>query len=172
MKPASVLNAALAAGLIATITNTLAFKAADLIALPTAKGGLLRLITPWLAPWLRRWGITDVWVAIGGPLASTPDFQIGFHVAVGLLMALAYAFVFEPLLPGRPSVKGLICALTVWLLNAFAVLPATGEGVAGSAHLTVAGMTWFATAHTLFFVALAVAYDRLRSQRLERQAVA
>jgi hypothetical protein len=47
-------------------------------------------------------------------------------------------------------------------LNAFVVLPATGEGFAGSAHLTLAGIMWFAVAHTLFFMVLATAYGALR----------
>ena len=33
---------------------------------------------------------------------------------------------------------------------------------AGSRHLTLAGMVWFAAAHTLFFVVLAVLYARLQ----------
>jgi hypothetical protein len=48
----------------------------------------------------------------------------------------------------------------VWLLNAAVVLPLTGEGLAGSVHLSLAGMTWFAAAHTVFFVLLAVLYQR------------
>jgi hypothetical protein len=43
------------------------------------------------------------------------------------------------------------------------VLPLTGEGFAGSTHLTFAGMLWFAAAHTLFFVALGWLYARLRA---------
>lgn len=92
-------------------------------------------------------------------------FQTGFHVAVGLLMALAYVYVVEPLLKGGAWTKGFVYALAVWLLNAFVVLPLTGEGVAGSTHLALAGMVWFAAAHTLFFVWLAVMYSWLRSDR-------
>jgi len=44
-------------------------------------------------------------------------------------------------------------------------LPLTGEGFAGSAHLTFAGMAWFAAAQTLFFVAVALIYRALRGQR-------
>ena len=150
------LGAALAAGSIAIVLNTLALKAADPIPLPTGNGVLLRLITPWLAPLLRGSGVAGAWAAVGGPSAKSPGFQTGFHLAVGILMAIAYWLAFEPRLPGRPVVKGLLYALAVWLLNAFAALPATGEGIAGAAHLTVAGVIWFAAAHTLFFVALAV----------------
>jgi len=158
----SALVATLAAGAIAIALNTVALKAADLISLPTAEGGLLRLVTPWFAPLLRATGIAGAWTAAGGPAAASPLFRIGFHLAVGILMALAYAGVVEPNLPGRPIAKGLLYALAVWILNAFVVLPVTGEGVAGAAHLTAAGMAWFAAAHTLFFLVLADLYARWR----------
>jgi hypothetical protein len=73
-------------------------------------------------------------------------------------MALFYAFVLEPTLRGPAWLRGLYYALGVWLLNAIVVLPLTGEGLAGSAHLGLFGMTWFAAAHTLFLVLLAVLY--------------
>ena len=152
------LNATLAAGSIAIILNTLALKVADLIPLATAKGGLLRLITPWLTPVLQLFGVAGVWASLGGPPVTSSAFQTGFHLAVGIAMAIAYAVAIEPHLPGRPFVKGMIYALAVWLLNAFVLLPATGERVAGSAHLTAPGVLWFAAAHTLFFVTLAMLY--------------
>jgi hypothetical protein len=158
------LGAALLAGGIANGLNTLALKAADLISLPTAKGGLLRLIAPWCAPVLRTTGVSKAWSAIGGPAVKSQDFQIGFHLAVGIAMAIFYAVALEQNLPGRPVTKGLLYALAVWLLNALVLLPATGEGIAGSAHLTAAGMLWFAAAHTLFFVALAVLYAAFRAR--------
>ncbi len=71
-------------------------------------------------------------------------------------MALFYAYVLEPMLPGGDVRKGTIYAIATWLLNAVVVLPATGEGFAGSAHLTLAGIVWFAAAHSLFFVGLAI----------------
>jgi hypothetical protein len=75
-------------------------------------------------------------------------------------MALFYALVLEPVLRGPSWLRGLICAVAVWLANAAVVLPATSEGFAGSRHLTLAGMVWFGAAHTLFFVVLAVLYAR------------
>lgn len=89
-----------------------------------------------------------------------PDF-----VFVGLLMALFYAYVLEPILPGKPLVKGLTYAAIVWLLNAFLVLPLIGEGIAGSRYLGLAGMTGFAFIHTVFFVLLALLYARFRARR-------
>jgi hypothetical protein len=62
--------------------------------------------------------------------------------------------------------KGSAYALVVWLLNAAVVLPATGDGFAGSAHLSLADMIWFAGAHTLFFVLLAGLYGRLKRRSM------
>lgn len=77
-------------------------------------------------------------------------------------MALFYAYALEPVLPGTDARKGVIYAIAAWVLNAAAVLPATGEGFAGSAHLTPAGIVWFAAAHGVFFMVLALMYGILR----------
>jgi hypothetical protein len=103
--------AAIIAGGFAIAVNTIALKAADLVPLATAHGGLLRLLSP--------------------------------------------------ALPIGPWLKGAIYAAAVWLLNAAIILPLTGEGFAGTAHLGAAGITWFAAAHTLFFLLLAWGYGRL-----------
>jgi len=150
---ASRVIAALLAGAVAIVLNTAVLAAADLVPLATAHGGLLRLLV----------------ILTGGAISPTGAvFQTGFHVAVGLAMAVFYAFILEPFLRGPSWLRGLLYALAVWLANAAIVLPATGEGFAGSRHLTLAGMVWFATAHTLFFVVQAVLYSRLR----ERQRIA
>lgn len=139
-------TASLVAGTAAIVINMLALKAADLVPLATAHGGLLRLLR----------------TVLGLPLPGTPAFQEAFHFAVGIAMALFYGLVLARRLPGRPLAQGLLYAAAVWLANAFVVLPLIGEGIAGSAHLSAAGMVWFAAAHTLFFVLLAVWYARLR----------
>ena len=151
----SRLTSALLVGLVAITLNTLVLKAADLISLPTAHGGLLRLLSAGFSRPLQELGVSSVWSAIGAPKPASPLFQIGFHVFVGLLMALFYAFVLEPLMPWKAAIKGLAYTAGVWLMNALIVLPATGEGFAGSANLTLAGIMWYAAAHTLFFMLLA-----------------
>src|ERR1700744_1643787 len=138
----SRLQAALSAGALAIIVNMLALAGADFVPVATAHGGLLRLLTQY-----------------GLHAPSTPQVQDAFHMAVGLMMALAYASVLDPLLNGSALVKGLIYAAVVWVINALFVLPMTGEGVAGSRHLSLLGMAWFAAAHTLFFVLLAMFYE-------------
>jgi len=146
--------AALLAGAIAIVLNTAALAAADLVPLATAHGGLLRLL------------VILTGGAIRVPISGL--FQAGFHILVGLAMALFYAFAVEPLLPGPSWLRGLLYATAAWLANALIVLPATNEGFAGSRHLTLAGMIWFASAHTLFFVLQAVLYARLRCSRRSR----
>jgi hypothetical protein len=152
------LKSALVAGSIAIILNTLALKAADLIQLPTAHGGLLRLLSSGFSGPLRQLGVSALWSAVGAPASNSPAFQIGFHILVGLIMSLFYAFVLEPLMPWGITIKGLSYALGVWLINALVVLPDTGEGFAGSATLSLAGIPWYAAAHTLFFMLLAYGF--------------
>jgi hypothetical protein len=125
----------------------LAGAAADWIPLATARGGLLRLLA----------------ILSGGvfPVRASPEFQLAFHVPVGVAMAVFYAYVVERILPGPSWIHGLVYATGVWLANAVIVLPATGEGFAGTRHLTLAGMLWFAAAHCLFFVVLAVLIESL-----------
>lgn len=151
-RPWARFPAAMVAGAAAIILNTLALKAADFVSLETARGGLLRLLRPMFPLQLRT-------------PAGDPRFQVGFHLVVGMLMALVYAYALEPRLKGGPWSKGLLYAFGVWLLNALVVLPATGEGFAGSAHLGFAGMGWFAAAHTLFFVWLSGMYGWLTSSQ-------
>ena len=59
-------------------------------------------------------------------------FQDGFHILVGLLMAVFYAFVLEPVLAGSALVKGLVYALLVWLANAFTSSCSPGSAKAHS----------------------------------------
>lgn len=158
-------TAALFAGGVAIVLNTVALDVADLFHLETAHGGLLRMLSSWLAVPFDRLGVTAVWSYLDGPSPTGPVFRTGFHLFVGLLMAQAYAFVLERRLPGSIPTKGLIYAAIVWIINATVVLPATGEGFAGRAHLTFAGIAWFAVCHTLFFLVLAYDFAALMSQR-------
>jgi hypothetical protein len=53
----------------------------------------------------------------------------------------------EPELAGRPFFKGLAYGTAIWCLNAFLVLPLTGEGIAGFQHSNTLGLIVFAVAH-------------------------
>ena len=144
--------AALLAGAVAIALNIVVLAAADLVPLATARGGLLRLLM----------------MLTGDALPIPPGnaIQTAFHAVIGLAMALFYAWVLEPILRAPSWLRGLIYAVAVWLANAAVVLPATGEGFAGSRYLTLAGMIWFAVAHTLFFIVLAVLYGRFRGRHI------
>jgi hypothetical protein len=57
----SRLARALISGSVAITLNTLALKAADLVPLATAKGGLLRLLSPWFSGPLEKLGVASAW---------------------------------------------------------------------------------------------------------------
>jgi hypothetical protein len=103
------------------------------------------------------------------PAPAGAVFQTGFHFVVGLAMALFYALVLEPWIRAPSWLRGVLFATAVWLINAFIVLPSIGEGIAGSRNLTLAGMVWFAAAHTLFFLVLGTLFDRLQSVRAAKE---
>ncbi len=156
--------AALAAGAVAIAINILMLDAFDAAGVVTARGGLQKLARMWLSAPLTRAGADNAWTALALPGPDTPVFKAGFKVAAGLLMALAYALLLEPVLGGRWPGKGLVSAVLFWLVNALAVLPLLGEGVAGLHTLTPLGLFCYAVAHTMFFVALAWMYDVLVRQ--------
>ncbi len=154
--------AALLAGVIAITINTVLLAAADWIPLVTARGGLLKLLTIYFAQPVARLGFGWLWVGLGLPTPGGTVFQLGFHVVVGIGMALLYGLAIEPALPGSAWRKGLIYAAVVWVANAVVILPWLGEGFAGSRNLGLPGMAYFAAAHTVFFVLLAVVFARFR----------
>ena len=155
----------LAAGAAAITVNTLLLKAADWVHVDVGHGGLLKVLRPLCGPALVSLGIGRAWRSMHLPAVGTPGFKIGFHVAVGLLMALFYVFAFEPALPRKlsPLQKGLIYAALVWLANAAIVLPALGQGFVGTSALSAGGLAYYAFAHTVFFVLLAFIYAWLSS---------
>jgi hypothetical protein len=146
---------ALGAGAIALVVNFALLGLADRLGIVTARGGFQRLAKLQVGPLLQASGVAKAWSALRLPEPNSALFQIGFKVAVGLVMALIYV-VIEPYLPGTRIVKGLTYALIIWLINAAAVLPALGEGFAGANSLTATGMIAFAVAHTSFFIVLAL----------------
>lgn len=165
-------TSALLAGTLAIAVNTALLAAADRIPLVTARGGLQKLLTLYVAHPLAATGAASLWAELGLPAPGSYAFQIGFHVVVGLEMALLYGLLLERWLPGPPWAKGLAYAVTVWAANAFVVLPWIGEGVAGSQSLSPAGMAYFAAAHTVFFLLLAAVFARCRPAVARREAPA
>jgi hypothetical protein len=53
-------------------------------------------------------GVTDLWAALHLPAADTHAFKTGFHILIGLLMAVFYAFALKPILSGSALIKGLV----------------------------------------------------------------
>ncbi len=150
----------LAAGAIAISINTALLAGADHIPLVTARGGLLKLLNIWVGRDLARLGIGTFWARLGLPMPGGTAFQLGFHVVVGVMMALLYGLALEPMLRGTAWAKGLAYAVLVWLANSVVILPLLGEGFAGSRDLGLPGIVYFAVAHTIFFVLTAVLFAR------------
>jgi hypothetical protein len=68
---------ALISGSTAIVLNTLALKAADLVPLATAKGGLLRLLSTWFAAPLVDLGIASAWTRrSAGPTQQKSRYSI------------------------------------------------------------------------------------------------
>lgn len=153
------LAAALAAGVPAIAVNTLLLQAGTWMGIESGHGGLLRWLRLQLAPVFEASGLSGRWPRL--PAVSSATVALVFHVAVGLVMALFYAFAVEPVCRRRPRLEqGLLYAGAIWLINAAIVLPGLGEGFAGREHLDGLGLAYFAFAHTSFFVLLALAYRR------------
>jgi len=155
----------LLSGLIAILINTAILAAADWIPLVTARGGLLKLLTLYLSDTFVNLGIYNYWVSLNLPSVNSAIFKNSFHILIGLVMAVFYACILEPRLVGSAWFKGLVYAIAIWVINSIIVLPLIGEGFAGSKSLTLAGMGYFAVAHTTFFVLLAVLYARFDVMR-------
>ena len=80
---------------------------------------------------LQRW----CYALVNNPVAErTADgvvLAIGANLAMGLLLALAYAWYVEPRLDGPSWWKGLRFSLVPWLLSLIVFLPLMGGGVFG-----------------------------------------
>jgi hypothetical protein len=142
-------------GAIAVVPNELTLKAADLVAVPTAHGGLLALVKMLGKSIFNEAHASVLWNASIAPLTVNPLFQVFFHVVVAILMGVAYGALVEPFTKARWWMKGLAYGIAVWLANAFVVLPLTGEGIVGLRNISAGGTLWFAAAHFAFFIILA-----------------
>lgn len=145
------------AGAVAVAVNLALLQWSSAFGLPPGDDSLLELLLRILHPAPVAWDQP--------PLARfSPSVWAGlFHVAIGLGMAVFYAVFLEPRLRRAftPLTSGLFYALGVWLVNTWVILPALGLGIAGENAIPVAGMVYFALAHTAFFVVLALLYAKL-----------
>ena len=151
------LLAALLASSIALAANMALLSIAGAARIVTGQGGLLRLFATMIQRLAESLRLID---GLSNLQLPSPAM---FHVVTGLAMAVAYAFMIEPRLPGRPFSQGLVYGTVVWCINAFLVLPLAGEGIAGSRNVNTVGLIVFAVAHMTFFLALSMLYGALCS---------
>jgi hypothetical protein len=155
--------AALLAGMIALAANMAQLSIGSASGVRTAHGGLFLLFTKIIHRVAPSLSFMDGW-----KIVTLPVSQAVFNIVTGLVMAIFYALVLEPKLPGRLFFKGVVYGTAIWFLNAFLVLPLTDEGIAGSRHINTVGLIAFALAHMSFFLVLSMLYGFLCSvSRLE-----
>lgn len=110
------------AGLLATFAMTIALLAAYALArgIGAESGNLLQ-----------RW----CWALVHNPITErTADrlvLAVGANLAVGLVLALVYARVVEPMLSGPGWRRGVMFSIVPWLLSIIVFLPAAGGGLLG-----------------------------------------
>ena len=154
------LGCAIAASTIAISVNTALLSAADHFHLVTARGGLLSLLLQ----------VARGYVTVS-PIYQTYGFQQAFHVAVGFVMGIVYAFLFA-CRRGNAWRRGATYGALVWLVNACLVLPMIHQGFAGYRVIDVSGMLYFACAHMVFFLLGAVLFEWFYYMRSTRDSTA
>jgi hypothetical protein len=119
---ASTLTIAILAGFVASVAMVLAFAIAFAAALV-----LGQLPLPIVASWFQ--GLTNnALIDTAGPnlYAATALFFVG-----GLIWALLYGLIFEPMQHGSAWLKGVRFALIPWLFSLAVVIPLVGGGILG-----------------------------------------
>ena len=148
------LVAVLLASSIALAANMALLSIASAVGINTGQGGLFRWFVKIIYHLAASLRLMDSWSMLA------PQFsQTVFRIVTGWMMAIVYALVLEPKLPGRPFFKGVAYGTAIWFLNAFLVLPLANEGIAGSRHSNTVGLLVFAVAHMTFFVLLSILYE-------------
>ncbi len=122
----SVRRAALA-GLAGAVANSLAIRAFESTGIQTGTAGLSKLVV----------AINNAALGTAGLSFRLPE-KLGqpgqeiFHSAMGMVMAVIFAWIFFPRLPGRPVIRGLIFSLLPWLMQSLVVAPYMGFGFFGA----------------------------------------
>ena len=106
--------------MIALARNIALLFIASAVVIRTAYGGLFLLFTRIIHRVPPARSFTDGWKIFAPPVS-----QAVFHIVPAPVMAIFYALVIEPKLPGRPFLKGIAHRTAIWFLNAFLVLPLT-----------------------------------------------
>ncbi|GAB6077539.1 hypothetical protein [Hydrogenobaculum acidophilum] len=83
--------------------------------------------------------------------------KLGFHYITGVIMAIIYVYIVDPMLKSLSVIaRALSYALVIWLINALIVLPGLGYGIAGINKLPMIGIIYFAFCHVSFFLTTAI----------------
>jgi uncharacterized membrane protein YagU involved in acid resistance len=77
------------------------------------------------------------------------------HVVIGILLALGYAALFAPRLPGPGVVRGGVFSVVPWLMAQLVVMPMMGAGLFGG---SAAGAIGSLMGHILYGMVLGAIY--------------
>jgi hypothetical protein len=116
------LRAGVLAGFLATFAMTIVLLAAYWLAssIGNASGNVLQ-----------RWSWALVHNPVAEQTANRVVLAIGANLLMGLILALLYARVFEPILHGPSWWRGMQFSLLPWLLSLIIFLPLMGGGLFG-----------------------------------------
>lgn len=112
----------LVSGFVATFAMTVVLAAAYGISSALGRDGGTT-VSQWF------WNLTHN--VITQRTADQVTLAIGVHLATGLVLAIIYAYVVEPVLSGPGWRRGVLFSLIPWLFSLFVVLPIVGGGVLG-----------------------------------------
>lgn len=145
----------LMAGFIAITVNTILLKMAAVFNITAESGGLLKL----LLLNTRNYFSPAIFLNF-----KTTLFWIFFHYLTGFSMVFIYAFIFEPILPGKGWLKGSLFSLFPWLINGLIVLPILGQGILGIYQLSTAGIIYFFIANWMFGWVLGILLEKAQNK--------
>ena len=109
------------------VANSLAIRAFEWTGIPTGTAGLSKLV---LAMNNAALGAAGLSFRLPEKLGQ-PGQEI-FHTAIGIVMAVVFACLFFPRLPGPQVIRGLIFSLLPWLMQSLIVDPYMGFGYFGA----------------------------------------
>jgi hypothetical protein len=138
---------ALAAGLAATVVNTLAIRLVGAAGIGAGTSGFAK----WLA------AHANAVLGTTFPIVLGSVAQEAFHTSVGLISALIYAGAVYRLLPGPRWLRGLLYVQGMWLVQATLVLPWMHQGYFG-VGISRAAPFWSWALNALYGIVLGALY--------------
>ena len=147
------------AATIAIIINIMILKSAPIFHINAAAGGLFGLLHHLLGSSFHEYGISIFWASTILPQPGTLGFFILFHMFIGVIMSLIYAFILEKHLIGSGWQKGITFALIIWIINSIIIMPLLGKGFAASNVLNITGMIYFFIANAFYGIIVGFLYE-------------